>query len=545
MKDKISDMEFERFSHGQIKNNNANHKIMRDLLNKTGSGFCLAKWTQVTMHLGVGMTHSCHHPEAHKIPIDELKDNPSALHNTSIKKQARKEMLNGDRPKECDFCWRIEDNTGEISDRVLKSMDQFSINDHDWIANDFDPDDDFNPRYVEVSFSNVCNLKCSYCGPTFSSKWAEEIKQNGPYPLEIGGDFNDITDISLKTREDNPYTNAFWKWFPDALPHMHTLRITGGEPLMSKHTFKVMDFLMDNPNPNLNFAVNSNGNPPDKLWKKFTEKVKQLKDNDCIATFTLFVSAENTEGQSEYTRYGMNWNLFKDNIEYFLDETSNTRVTFMSAFNILSIPSFKDFLEYVLFLRKKYNHGGMYKWMEDKGIKTEESLLRGLEKYRIQNMPTITERLVNNGRGNRVGVDIPYVRAPDFLDASIVTFPLLQDYLLPAVDFMYNNLSNEWQGDLGFEEWEALKLKRIFMDCLIKCVNRRNSDETSDATAEISLPRSRFYQFINEHDRRRGTDFLKIFPEMKDFYYVCEKEYQKIKDDTGFKSYYEKNKNNE
>ena len=31
-------------------------------LNKVGCGFCLAKWTQVTMHLGLGMTHSCHHP---------------------------------------------------------------------------------------------------------------------------------------------------------------------------------------------------------------------------------------------------------------------------------------------------------------------------------------------------------------------------------------------------------------------------------------------------------------------------------------------------
>ena len=32
--------------------NDTNRKQMRELLNKTGKGFCLAKWTQVTMHLG-------------------------------------------------------------------------------------------------------------------------------------------------------------------------------------------------------------------------------------------------------------------------------------------------------------------------------------------------------------------------------------------------------------------------------------------------------------------------------------------------------------
>ena len=42
------------------------------------------------------------------------------------------------------------------------------------IANS-DWQDNINPRYVEVSFPNVCNLKCSHCSPAFSSKWAEEI----------------------------------------------------------------------------------------------------------------------------------------------------------------------------------------------------------------------------------------------------------------------------------------------------------------------------------------------------------------------------------
>ena len=49
------------------------------------------------------MTHSCHHPSPHKIPLNELKDNPAALFNTSILKTARKQMLNNEKPSECEL----------------------------------------------------------------------------------------------------------------------------------------------------------------------------------------------------------------------------------------------------------------------------------------------------------------------------------------------------------------------------------------------------------------------------------------------------------
>ena len=95
-------------------------------LDSVGCGFCLAKWTQVTMHLQTGLNHSCHHPTAHKIPIAEIQRNPSALHNTKFKKYKRKEMLDGKRPAECDYCWNIEDNSDNYSDRIYKSSEPWS-----------------------------------------------------------------------------------------------------------------------------------------------------------------------------------------------------------------------------------------------------------------------------------------------------------------------------------------------------------------------------------------------------------------------------------
>jgi hypothetical protein len=41
--------------------NPKNLSNIKELLDSTGCGFCLAKFTQVTVHLSNGTTHSCHH----------------------------------------------------------------------------------------------------------------------------------------------------------------------------------------------------------------------------------------------------------------------------------------------------------------------------------------------------------------------------------------------------------------------------------------------------------------------------------------------------
>ena len=49
------------------------YEEVKNTLDNVGKGMCLAKWTQVTMHLHNGTTHSCHHPTTHKVPLEELK----------------------------------------------------------------------------------------------------------------------------------------------------------------------------------------------------------------------------------------------------------------------------------------------------------------------------------------------------------------------------------------------------------------------------------------------------------------------------------------
>src|SRR6056300_1047665 len=255
------------------------NNLVEKKLNSVSCSFCLAKWKQVTLHLGTGHTHSCHHPRTHKIPLEEIKENPSALHNTNYKKIQRKMMLEGTRPPECNYCWNVEDaikaegNDVIKSDRIYKSGDSwarkyfYEVAESDW-------KDNVNPSYLEVSFSNVCNFKCGYCNPENSSKWMEEIKQFGAYPTR--DNFNDLEwtksqdKMPIPENQDNPYVEAFWKWWPDLYKDLHTFRITGGEPLLNKNTFKVLEYIQEHweENPNLSLAINTNLGVPDKLIER-------------------------------------------------------------------------------------------------------------------------------------------------------------------------------------------------------------------------------------------------------------------------------------
>lgn len=443
----------------------------KNLLDTVSPSMCAAKWKQVTMHLQNGMNHSCHHPKPHLVPLSEIKNNPTALHNSEFKKQQRKMMLEGERPPECDYCWRVEDDgQGSYSDRVYKSNDTWALPHIQDIASK--PwDDNVDPSYVEVSFSHVCNFKCSYCAPHISSQWMEEIEKFGPYPTSYN--YNNLEYlrseklIPFLNREENPYVDAFWKWWPTMYQSLQHFRITGGEPLLSKNTFKVLDYIIENPNPNLEFSINSNMNPPEKVFDQFIEKIKIIINEKKVKSFKIFTSAEAHGKQSEYIRYGMDYNKWLDNIHRVYREIPGIEFTVMSTYNVLSLTSYIPFLKDVLEIKRTY------------GTHTDNR--------------------------NPMLLDIPYLRYPEHQSIFMME-PEWLSMIYEHATFMYRNLENKnWEGtaNQGFYEHEADKLKRIYTIA-------KNAAE-NEWTA---INRKNFTIFVDEHDRRRGTNFQETFPEL-------------------------------
>jgi len=325
--------------------------IDKNFLNSFSTSFCAAKWTQVTIDLQHGMTHSCHHPLRHKIKESELKKDFHALHDTSFKKKQRAKMLEGKRPKECSYCWNIEDASHEnISDRYIKSFDPWS---RPYLTEIFehDPRESFNPKYLEVFFSNKCNLSCSYCMAHVSSSIEKEMDMFGPIPLNDRVMKRHRQYSAKKPKEKDLYVKAFWKWLPEVYGGLHTLRLTGGEPLLDSNLDLLLDFMIERPHEDLIFAVNSNLCVGDRAIDNFYKKLKILEKKTNIKV-EIYTSLDTFGDQAEYIRYGLNYKKVMSNIKKYQELFPKSPMTIMCCFNILSIPSFHLFLSDVALLKK-------------------------------------------------------------------------------------------------------------------------------------------------------------------------------------------------
>jgi pyruvate-formate lyase-activating enzyme len=449
------------------------NKIFRakEIVNGISPSFCLAKWLQTTLYLHNGYNHSCHHPTPHKIPLEEVVENPKALHNTKFKKDKMKEMLEGIRPPECEYCWKIEDlGKDYISDRYYKSGSVWALENLGKVMET--KLDDIEPTYLEISFSNVCNFKCLYCSPEISSTWMKEIQHYGAYPTS--GMYNNLENLKIEQKipydpnENNPYVDAFWKWWPDLYPKLHTLRLTGGEPLMSRDVWKIIDNLIENPNPKLTFCINTNLCVQDRLIDTLIDKINKLTGK--VKEIQIFSSGEATGQQAEYIRYGLNYTKWIENMHKISSMTSgNIIIANMTTVNLLSYPTFSEFIEEILNFREKYN---------------------------------------KNSTHNKIQFMINYLRYPQFLSLPNLDEDSKQSFKKSIEDLIYKRGENyKGLGKLSFFEIDQL---------------RRLIDYTLTEDASFRKNRKDFYIYINEVDKRRNLDFLSTFTQLEEYYKICQ-----------------------
>ena len=489
---------------------------------------CMAKWLQTSIHLPQGLTQSCYHPPTHKVPLSELAVDHTALHNTQEKLFQRKQMWEGNRPSGCQYCWNIEDapNGPHLSDRHYRSSEW-------WVQDAWNEvvegswDKNINPRYVEVNFNQACNFKCTYCSPHLSTEWEKEIEEHGAFQMPGGhvhNDINSLKNINLmpidSSARENPYVSAFWKWWPNLYKDLKVFRMTGGEPLMDKNTFKVLDYVNAHPNNSLELSVTSNMCPPDqKLFTKFLDKLKLIETiriwedkkklnpdsgnywyvAPACKHFTLFVSLDSVGKQAEYIRTGLDFDYMLRNVYKVLDNTHGTEISFINTFNLLSIPKLKDFLQMILDLRIKYGYKNQKEFVE---IPPDNN--------GYKHPPFVRKKR------QRIWFDIPYLRHPNWMSTqNASSYPELLEILGDCLEFMEENIEDKNYSKTyhGFQEYEIAKLKRDI--AWIK------SGIPNLSVNDLKKRKHAFFVYFNQIDKRRKTDFIETFPELGKWWNDC------------------------
>lgn len=433
-------------------------------LNSVGEGFCPQKWRWLALYLHSGDKHSCHHPSPRIIPLEEIEEDPAALHNTLYEKFTRKYMLSGGKPPGCSYCWNIE-KIGKVSDRVLKNIDKinpiFDLKEETELLRNTPWDQNVNPYNMEISFSNACNFKCGYCCSSFSSMWEQEIAEHGDYDLE-DSPYGTRGKKIYSEKEYNPYVDAFWKWWPELKKDLKIFRITGGEPLMTTNTYRLLETLRDEGNSELILQINTNLGVTNRKVADMSNTVRELIDNNKIKNLRLFTSIECTGKQAEYIRRGLDYELFKKNVETVLELVPTAYMSFMVTYNNLVVPYFRDFLNYIVELRKK--------WGKD-----------------------------------RIIVDIPHLKEPPHWTINILTKDFGK-YIDEDLAFIQ---SSEWFTDI--ERQKMLRIQEYFY----------NDEHAIDDTYRLNARRD-FAKFFPEYDRRSNSNLLEVFPEFKEFLEWCQ-----------------------
>ena len=431
------------------------------VLDSLSSSFCAAKWYNATIWLGSGQTTSCHHPPAHLVDADRVRTNPRLLHNTDQKKADRAKMIAGERPAGCEYCWKIEDmGRDAVSDRVYKSK----IYPIEALNEAFTTpvDQDINLRTLEIAFDRTCQFACSYCNPAFSSTWVNDIRRNGAYDGLVSDGRNHFTHEHsgaqlFGIRETNPYVEAFFEWWESDLHRtLQELRITGGEPLMSHYTWKLIDWFKTNRGKSsTRLAINSNlGTDVD---------IDRLLNSVDGMAIDLYTSNEAISQQAEYIRDGLVWDDWANNVERLLDSGQFRSIHIMCTINALCLSTLDSLLDCMLNWKREY------------------------------------------GR-DAVSFTLNILRFPSFQSPLV-----LPDYLKTHhKNTLETWLSNECDSEF-LHEHEINHLQRLidYLDVV----------KTPHSEA-FEMPKllNDFKQFYTQYDQRRGKDFGAAFPELKEWY---------------------------
>ena len=436
-------------------------EFRQQVLDPLSASFCAAKWYNATIWLGSGQTTSCHHPPAHLIDKDKVSINPRLLHNTDQKKADRQQMINGERPPGCEYCWKIEDmGRDAISDRVYKSK-IYPIEALDEARNT-PYTEDVNLRTLEIAFDRTCQFACSYCNPAFSSTWVRDIKRHGPYTQLVSDGRNHFTHSHDSAQlygygESNPYIDAFFKWWESDLHRtLQELRITGGEPLMSAHTWKLIDWFKTNTGKSsTRLAINSNlGSQVD---------IDRLLDATQNMAIDIYTSNEAVGTQAEYIRDGLVWADWMHNVNRLLSSKQFRGIHVMCTINALCLDSLDQLLDCIV------------KWKLEYGR-------------------------------DAISFTLNILRFPSFQSPLVLPDHLRTKYRNQLAKFMVRHKGYSY---LHEHEWNHLQRLVDYLD-VVKTPH-------SDAFDRPKLLND-FHQFYTQYDQRRSKDFGTAFPQLKEWY---------------------------
>tara|TARA_B100001094_G_scaffold306915_1_gene338116 strand:- start:343 stop:1056 length:714 start_codon:yes stop_codon:yes gene_type:complete len=231
----------------------------------------------------------------------------------------------------------------------------------------------------------------------------------------------------------------------------------GGEPFLQKETFRFIEFLEKGSYPDLTLVFFSNHNIEHERFKKWMDRLDVLQKSGRLDKIQIFFSCDALGPEGEYVRTGLDLNVALKNFEYILHNTEFEQ-GINSALTVTAVPGMPALVKYLNDCNK---------------IKSVYWSMMKANQYEI---------------GPR-------------------------EYMYPGI---FGNKINEWGLREAIEMFETKSMGNIdsvkenyktYMHGIMKEFEEREP---------MLLRQKQFKIYLNELDRRRNTNWSKIYPQIFD-----------------------------
>lgn len=298
---------------------------MSDKRNIMDGSFCSAPYIATYIGTQGEFTPCCIFNYKNKLSTYSGNDDILSHMNSAKAVQLRKDLHEGKKPAGCRHCWELEDR-GELSLRH-----HFNTNYHyeDIVeatnSNNFLLPD-LKLRYIDIRFSNKCNLKCVSCGADWSTSW---------YNDSVALNVTKPGTPKLKSIEN---TENLLIQLYDQIDNIEQIYFAGGEPLMLPEHYKLLqEIIKRGKAKDINLLYSSN---LARLTYGVYDVVPFWKE---FSSISMQASIDGTYKRGEYLRTNLKWDQLVSNVERLIKEVPQLdlniapTVSWMNSYDIIDL----------------------------------------------------------------------------------------------------------------------------------------------------------------------------------------------------------------
>lgn len=312
--------------------------IVIENLVKHGKHFCVLPW--VHFHSWPdGRVMPCCVADSN-MPVANIKNDESIIQmmNSEDFKKIREKMLRDEPVAACKRCYDLElmgtwtMRQSHNKRRGLEYVDMISKNtDNDGTLSEF------QMKYMDLRFSNICNMKCRSCGPGCSSLWAQEFVDR--VGTDVYEEYFKTRKVVINTAEEMSFMNKLKPYLKDVLE----VYFAGGEIIITPEHYECLDYWIEN-------------GLTDQVELTYTTNFSSLKykDKDLIGYWKKFPQLKiwaslDAEGEvAEAIRKGTDWERIVRNIKAIKEQVPHAQFQITPTISIWNVFDFPEFFNHMV-----------------------------------------------------------------------------------------------------------------------------------------------------------------------------------------------------